>query len=156
MCMTDPVPVEIVPVAFDSEDAAVLVSAAVRELRGRYGPFGAPPPDAADFVEPRGIFLLAQVAGEPVACGGIRYLEEGVAEIRRMYTVPAARGRGLAYAVLGELERYAVRFGYRAIRLETGWLQPEAIAVYGRAGYTRIPAYGEFSDEDSICMEKVL
>ena len=146
--------IEVTP--FAAADAAGLADAANRELRSRYGPFGAPPPLPSDFEEPNGVFLVARQDGRAVACGGMRRLEDGVAEIRRMYTVPELRGRGLAARLLRQLEIHARRFGYRAMRLETGWLQPDALSLYVNAGYRVIPCYGEFNDRESVCMEKTL
>ncbi|MDQ6748904.1 MAG: GNAT family N-acetyltransferase [Candidatus Dormibacteraeota bacterium] len=142
--------------SFTSEAAAALTAAQYAELRSRYGPFGAPHPVASDFEEPHGVFLVARRGDQAVACGGVRFLEAGVAEIRRMYTVTAARRLGIGARLLVALERHARRLGYRAIRLETGWLQPEALGLYERAGYLVIPCYGEFNDQESVCMEKVL
>jgi putative acetyltransferase len=70
---------------------------------------------------------------------------------------PDARQRGLGRAILEKLEASAHRLGYRLIRLETGDRQPEAVALYERAGYQRIPPYGEFMEcARSICFEKRL
>ncbi|GAC1330531.1 MAG: GNAT family N-acetyltransferase [Candidatus Dormibacteria bacterium] len=145
---------KVEPAAFDSPAVQSLVEAQVRELRSRYTIPGAPPPAPADFVEPTGVFLLGSLEGEPVTCGGIRLLAGSTAEIRRMYTLPSRRQRGLGHQILQQLEVHARRLGYRAIRLETGDRQPEAVALYSRAGYRVIPCYGEFNDVDSICMEK--
>jgi len=147
---------QVRPEAYDSADVQGLVQEQRRELTSRYTQPGAPPPHPLDFVEPSGVFLLGRLDSEPVTIGGIRSLEGSTAEIRRMYTVPAHRQRGHGRALLMELERHAVRLGYRAIWLETGDRQPDAVALYSSSGYHVIPCYGEFNDTDSICMEKVL
>jgi putative acetyltransferase len=74
-----------------------------------------------------------------------------------MYVVPAARGRGLSRQILAALEEEARTLGYALVRLETGHLQPEAIALYASAGFGPIPRYGPYSSDDrSVCFEKRL
>ena len=63
------------------------------------------------------------------ACGAIRQLSSDVTELKRMFVAPGYRGRGFARAMLHALERIAAARGYRAIRLETGVHQPEAIPL---------------------------
>jgi GNAT superfamily N-acetyltransferase len=95
--------------------------------------------------------------GEPVACGGVCRYDDAAAEIRRMYVVPAARGRGLSRQILAALEEEARALGYELVRLETGNLQPEAIALYASSGFGPISRYGPYiEDERSICFEKRL
>ena len=72
-----------------------------------------------------------------------------------MFVLEEWRGRGYSRVVLGELERRAREMGYRAVRLETGLNQPEAIGLYERSGYHRIPVYGAYAgDPRSVCFEK--
>jgi GNAT superfamily N-acetyltransferase len=74
-----------------------------------------------------------------------------------MYVVPGLRGRGLAGRLMTEAERLAVRLGFTRIRLETGVRQPEAIALYERAGFTPIPNYPPYDQWDmSRCYAKAL
>ena len=67
-----------------------------------------------------------------------------------MYTIPEARGRGVASALLGALEESARQAGRKRIVLETGARQPEAIALYGKAGYARIPDFGHYKDDPEV------
>jgi GNAT superfamily N-acetyltransferase len=67
-----------------------------------------------------------------------------------MYTLPAARGRGLARAILAAVERSAREHGRRRIVLETGGRQPEAINLYVTAGYQRIPDFGFYRNEPDV------
>jgi ribosomal protein S18 acetylase RimI-like enzyme len=67
-----------------------------------------------------------------------------------MFTVPAARGRGVATALLRALEDSARAAGRKRIVLETGYAQPEAIALYEKAGYRRIPDFGFYKDEPGV------
>ena len=92
-----------------------------------------------------------------VACGAMKELDKNTMEIKRMFTSPAHRAKGLASQVLAELETWAKESGYTVCRLETGKRQPEAIAVYQKNGYIQIPNYGQYAGvENSICFEKKL
>jgi GNAT superfamily N-acetyltransferase len=78
-------------------------------------------------------------------------------EIKRMFTRPEARGRGVASMILGELERWAFEMGNSRTVLETGLKQREAIHVYTKSGYVCTPNYGQYAGiENSICFEKRL
>jgi putative acetyltransferase len=101
--------------------------------------------------------VVAYQDGKPVGCGAFKEFEPGAVEIKRMFVQPAHRGLGLAQAVLAELERWAGELGYASCVLETGQKQPEAIALYQRSGYARIPNYGQYAGvENSVCMQKAL
>jgi putative acetyltransferase len=109
------------------------------------------------FDPPAGAFLVGSVAGRPVACGGISRYDEETAELRRMYVVPSARGRGLSRQLLAAIEDAARSLGYSLLRLETGNRQTAAIGLYRSAGYEPIDRYGPFvDDERSLCFEKQL
>jgi len=76
-------------------------------------------------------------------------------EMKRMYTVPAFRGKGIATMVLRELEKWAAELSYMKCVLETGKRQPEAIDLYKKNGYKIIPNYGQYIGvENSVCFEK--
>jgi N-acetylglutamate synthase-like GNAT family acetyltransferase len=114
------------------------------------------PPPKNDALVPRSVFFIARFDGQAVGCAALRPVESEVAEVKRMYVAPTARRRGIARHMLAELERTAVEFGYRVLRLETGDRQPEAIALYESSGFRRIPAYGcHVHDPLSICFEKI-
>ncbi|WBB81975.1 GNAT family N-acetyltransferase [Micromonospora sp. WMMD882] len=141
--------IEIRPLRFDSAQAQRLIRAALADLGARYGGSGDETPvDATEFAPPHGAFLVAYLDGEPVGCGGWRsHGDTGeVAELKRMYTAPAARGRGVARAVLAAVERSAREQGRRRLLLECGDRQPEAIGMYHSAGYERIPNFGFYRD----------
>jgi GNAT superfamily N-acetyltransferase len=128
-----------------------LVAAALVDLGERYGGSGdGTPIEAVEFDPPEGAFLVAYLDGQPVACGGWRSHERRneVAEIKRMYTVPGARGRGIARAMLAAVENSARSYGRSRIILETGDRQPEAISLYESAGYERIPNFGFYRFEE--------
>jgi GNAT superfamily N-acetyltransferase len=138
-------------------EAAALIAALDRELLHRYPDLEIHGIDADGFVARGGLFLIGRIEGQAVACGAIRPVDRDMAEVKRMFVRPEHRGRGLARALLAGLEAAARLRGYRAMRLETGEGQPEAIALYQRAGYLPIPRYGEFiEDPRSRCFEKTL
>lgn len=92
---------------------------------------------------------------QPVACGAIKPYSPTSAEVKRMYTLPQYRGKGLAAQVLNELEQWAARLGFEKCILETGKKQPEAIALYQKSSYTLTPNYGQYAGVDnSVCFEK--
>jgi ribosomal protein S18 acetylase RimI-like enzyme len=101
-------------------------------------------------------FFVARVDGLPAACGGVLFVDDEYAEIKRMYVRPAFRGRGLGRAVLEHLVGEAVANGLTVIRLETGIHQADAIAMYERAGFVRIPPFGPYwEDPLSRCYERI-
>jgi GNAT superfamily N-acetyltransferase len=156
--------VDLRPTAFDDTDATKLIEEVQQEYAARYGTPDESPIDPAEFAPPQGFFLVGYDEGEPVACGGWRVYEEppaglrhGDAEIKRMFVVKSARGKGFARAMLAEVERTAAAAGHRRMVLETGIRQPEAIALYRSAGYTDIPGFGYYAeDELSVHLAKDL
>jgi GNAT superfamily N-acetyltransferase len=100
----------------------------------------APPEDLAP---PHGAFLVARLDGEPVGCGAVRLLDAATAEIKRMWISPAARGRGVARRLLGDLEGVAGALGCTVVRLDTSAHLTEAIGLYRSSGYVDIPAYND-------------
>ena len=147
---------------FISSAAQRLIGALNAELDERYPEEGANHFDLAseEVVEGCGAFLVAFLEGEAVGCGAVRRIAPAVCEIKRMYVVPSARGRGVGRRIVDELELIARQLGASRLVLETGVRQPEAIALYMHAGFNRIPLYGIYSDtphpELSLCMAKDL
>jgi len=123
---------------------AALLAAMVAELEALYGRLvlaNTPSATPAEMSPPDGVFLVLYVDGRAVACGGLKRLAEGCAEIKRMYVVPEARGRGHARRILLALEDAARALGYARVRLDTGSRQPHARALYVSAGYRAIEDY---------------
>jgi putative acetyltransferase len=101
--------------------------------------------------------VVAYVGEEPVGCGAFKEYAPDSVEIKRMFVQPAHRQRGVARAVLVELETWAAELGYANCVLETGKRQPEAIALYQRSGYALTANYGQYMGIDnSVCMRKML
>jgi len=139
----------------DCGAARALIAELDAALAAICGDSGAKSFDANDVRGPRSVFLLAvDAAGVAVGCGALRPLEGEVAEVKRMYARP---GSGAGVQLLGELERRALHFGYRAIWLETRRVNARAVAFYDKHGYRVIPNYGKYvGRENAICLGKVL
>jgi len=136
---------------FTAPESVALVTELMIDLGARYGSSGDDTPvDPADFDPPRGDFLVAFLDGEPVGCAGWRGHGTEEAELKRMYTAPAGRRRGVARAVLRAIEDSAQEAGRKRVILETGDKQPEAIAFYIANGYERIPDFGYYQNEPGV------
>ena len=99
--------------------------------------------------------VIAFVDDEPVGCGAFKEHAESVTEIKLMFVRLEVRGQGIAGKILGELETWARALDFEECVLETGFKQPEAIALYKRSGYEVIPNYGQYADvANSVCMRK--
>ena len=93
----------------------------------------------------------------PVGCGAIKEYTADTMEVKRMYVPLQRRGQGIASLILQELEKWCRELNYNKCILETGIRQPEAIRLYEKNGYTRIPNYGQYANVDnSVCFEKSL
>ena len=91
----------------------------------------------------------------PVGCGAIKEYAPDTMEIKRMYTLPASRGKGIASEILSELQKWATELLFKKCILETGKRQPEAIELYKKNGYKLMPNYGQYAGvENSVCFEK--
>ena len=133
------------PLPYDHPVAQNLVEQVQEEYVQRYGGRDAAVVETGEFLPPRGIFLVAEVDGEPVGCGAWRVLSPGVAEIKRVYVVPGFRRRGLAQAIVAALEAGAAGAGHGRVVLNTGQEQPEALALYADLGYGPIEGYGLYA-----------
>lgn len=133
--------------SWDDPDVAALTATQQVELRARYDDASEPgvPPSAADVAV---VLLARDDDGTPVGCGALRPLGDTETEVKRMYVVPPARGRGISRLLLAGLEAEALRRGWTTVRLETGVRQPEAVALYTSAGYRPVEAFGHHIGTD--------
>jgi len=100
--------------------------------------------------------VVAYIDGQPVGTGAIRPAGDSM-EIKRMYTLEEHRGKGIASAIVSELETWASELGYKSCVLETGKRQPWAISLYKKLGFVEIPNYGQYKGvENSVCFKKEL
>jgi len=158
-------------VAYDDPESVRFVDTVQAFYVERYGGADRTPVDPAEFAPPRGLFLLGRLPGAgAVCCGGWRrhtaasvapedraVLRPGDAEVKRMWVDPTHRRRGIARALLAELERTAAAAGCARTVLETGDRQPEAVAFYRAAGYTDLPRFGVYREEPgSLCLARDL
>lgn len=101
--------------------------------------------------------LLAYENGEAIGCGAIKEYSLAKMEVKRMFTHPDHRSKGIASKILRELETWAKELGYEKCILETGKKQPEAIHVYSKSGYKIVENYGQYAGvPNSVCFEKKL
>jgi len=140
-------------VPFTHPDAALLIAEVQREYVARYGGPDDTPLQPSYFEPPGGSFFVGYLNDEPVATGAWRLRPEvslsgltPCAEVKRMYVVPRAQRQGLAQRMLSHLEDTARAAGAAAMILETGSQQPEAIALYQKCGYARMPGFGFYKD----------
>lgn len=135
------------------------VQALVAEVQDYYLQiYGGPddsPVDPAEFAEPRGRFLLGLLDDAPIAMGGWRRRPDldtviggRCAEVKRMFVSPTVRRRGLARRLLAALENSARQADIDVLALETGTMQPEAIALYEARGYQPTIRFGHYADSD--------
>lgn len=154
-------PLELEHVSSPTDDARALIAELDAELSGPYSAEQRHGLSVARVFQPGVIFFVARLDGEAVGCGGIA-IDDGFAEVKRMYVRPRARGRGVARTILTRLEQEAGRRGARRVVLETGDAQQAAIRLYERAGFTPCRAFGEYaampanSTERSLFFEKVI
>lgn len=144
----------------DSPEPARLVDAHYREMSGRYRSTNAEPDqlDALQFTpEVRGALYVAWRGDLAVGCGGLRRYDDSIGEVKRMYVESGARRTGIARVMLAAIEMRARELVYARLILETGTLQPEAIALYESSGYEQIPSYAKYADSElSRCFAKDL
>jgi GNAT superfamily N-acetyltransferase len=157
---------------YDGPVAVTLVQRLLVDLNERYADEveagSTDQPDDHDYLSevtpqmvrpPAGVFVVAWIDGEPAGCGAVKPLDSDptVAEIKRMYTVPGHRRRGVGRLLLERLEADAVALGYQRAQLETGLAQPEALALYESHGWHRIEPYGHYKHSpQSVCFAKAI
>lgn len=96
-----------------------------------------------DITAPVGFFVVARLEGEPVGCGALKRKDRTTGEIKRMWTAPSARGRGVAREVLQALETIAREAGLTTLHLETNRTLTEAQALYRKAGYREVAPFND-------------
>lgn len=151
--------VTIERVAAATEEIRQLLAELDQALSGPYLPEQRHALSVDQLFEDNVRFFAARLDGVPVGCGGVAFYE-GFAEVKRMFTRPTARRKGVAAALLQRLEAEARAEGHSVLRLETGMYQDEAIGFYERAGFERCAAFGDYLDlspqgiETSVFYEK--
>lgn len=103
---------------------------------------------------PKGIVVLGFLDRQPVACAALRPLKPRVCEMKRLYVQPAARGRGIARALVRRLLREARGMGYKSMKLDTLGRMTSAIKLYESMGFVPTAPYIENPFEDAVFMER--
>lgn len=138
----------------DTPDAIGLISELQEHLESFYPPESRHGFSVEKLIAQNVAFFVLRSDGAPAACGGILLMGAEYGEIKRMYVRPLFRGMGFAKLMLNHLADHAHANGISLLRLETGVHQKEAIALYERMGFRRIPPFGPyFVDPLSVCYE---
>jgi len=112
---------------------------------------------AEEMAAPDTTVFIAREHGRAVACGALKRHADGVGEVKRMYTIPSAQGRGIGGRILGKIEALARKEGFKQLVLETGDRHPAAWRVYERGGFKRCGAVLDYPDTSwSVFYEKAL
>lgn len=112
---------------------------------------------AEEMARPDTTVFIARDEGKAVACGALRRHEDGIGEVKRMYTRPSHQGQGLGGRILAEVETLARREGLTRLVLETGDRHAAAWRVYERGGFNRCGAVLDYPDSGySVFYEKML
>jgi GNAT superfamily N-acetyltransferase len=139
--------ITIAPEPADSDDVRRCFERYYTELDERFADgfdvAAALPLGLDELTPPRGLVLIARLGGAPVGCGAVKLADPEVAEIKRMWVAPEARGRGLGVRILAELEACALAAGRSVARLETNRSLVEAVAMYRSRGYREVPAFND-------------
>jgi putative acetyltransferase len=134
----------LIPVSAPDEEVRLLIDELEAVLGAEYPPEQRHGLSLDAIFQPHIRFFVAALEGAVVGCGGIALFED-FAEVKRMYVRPAARGRGVARAILARLEVEAQKARLPLLRLETGDKQGDALRLYRRYGFAECPAFGAYA-----------
>ncbi len=150
-------PVVITEERPDTPDAMSLIAELEAVLEPNYPPESRHGFSVEKLLKQGVAFFVIRMDGVPAACGGVKLYGNDYGEVKRMYVRPQFRGAGLARLMLDHLAAYTQQHGIHLLRLETGIFQKEAIQLYERYGFQRIPPFGDYFDDPvSLCYEKHL
>ncbi|HVH44447.1 MAG TPA: GNAT family N-acetyltransferase [Labilithrix sp.] len=135
--------IELRAVDADGADAMRLLETYFAELRSTFGSFTAPSLADLRADGEGGVVLVAYDEGLPVACGSLRRLDDDTAEVKRMFVLPEARGRGLGRQVLRALEERARSLNCVRVVLDTAAPLEAAATMYLREGYREVARYND-------------
>jgi putative acetyltransferase len=148
-----------VPVDPDSPEARRLLELSDAYLMALYPPLSNHLESVESLSQANVRFIGIHVAGELVACGGVKRLEDDgrYGEIKRVFVLPEHRGKGFARIIMQDLETTLRKEGFTVARLETGIEQPEALGMYRSLGYVERSPFGTYLEDPlSVFMEKTL
>lgn len=153
--------IAIESVTSPNEEIRALIEELDGELSANYAPEQRHGLKLEAIFEPHIRFFMARTEGRAMGCGGIA-LFSGFAEVKRMYVRPEVRGKGIAEAIVSQLEAEAIAAGITTLRLETGTLQEAAIRFYRRCGFEPCESFEPYTSmppsaiETSVFFEKLL
>lgn len=154
--MRSKTPISVEVVRPEDRDAEALIAELDAYLDPLYPPESQHGLDVASLGAAHITFFIARYKGRPVGCGGLKQFNN-YGELSRLYVRPQSRGLGIAQAILERVEKLARDAGLKLVLLETGNLQPEALAFYHSAGYRKRSPFGTYRPHPNcIFMEKVL
>lgn len=138
----------------DEPDALLLIDELSQNLKSITGNSGKNSFNLNDVCIPRSLFVVAyNENGEGIGCGGLRPINENIAEVKRMFA--KAKGIGVGTEILHYLEIKAQKFGYSTLWLETRLINKRAVLFYEKKGYHRISNYGKYiNNPKAVCFEK--
>jgi putative acetyltransferase len=140
----------------DREDGRALLQTVASWSVELYPPESRHGLDLAAYERPDVTLFVARAQGVALGCGAYQLQGDGSAELKSMFVVPEARGRGVGQAILAAIE-HALRGRIAMLRVETGVKQQPAIRLYEAAGFRRCGPFGSYRDDPlSIFMEKLL
>ena len=112
-----------------------------KRFEGGFDPSQSISANAGELILPAGVMLVAYLSSEPVGCGALKFHNDGIAELKRMWVSPSFRGRGMGKKLLQALEDSAREAGAKIIHLETNKSLVEAKELYRRAGYQEVKPF---------------
>ena len=138
----------------DTADAAALVNELEDHLASLYPVESRHGLSVERLISEGVAFFVVWWQGSPAGCGGVKLVGADYGEVKRMYVRPPFRGRGLGKLMLNHLAGHARAQGVPLLRLETGIHQLEAIRLYERVGFRRIPPFAPYREDPlSRCYE---
>ena len=139
----------------DTEDAMELIAELDAYLVPLYPPESRHGLSVEKLLEEAVAFFVMRHERGPAGCGGVKLFNTEYGEVKRMYVRPQWRRLGFGKLMLNHLAEYALQQGVAVLRLETGIYQLEAINLYERFGFQRIPPFGAYTDDPlSVFFEK--
>jgi len=159
--MTADLPTRLAPLDPGHPDAQALMARSEALMSALYPSESNHFEPAEGLRPPNGAFWGLWLGETLVACGGVKHhAPEGepvYGEIKRVFVLDSARGRGAAKQIMNQLEAELTARGVYLARLETGIYQPEALGLYKRLGYVERGPFGGYAiDPLSVFFEKVL
>ncbi|MGO9742629.1 MAG: GNAT family N-acetyltransferase [Roseiarcus sp.] len=130
-----------------SDEARYCLEEYYAELARRFAsgfePSRSRDPEAEAMIRPRGVFLVAMSDGLPIGCAGLKGNANEIAEVKRLWVSPSARGLGLAHRLMDAIESAARSLGVRILRLDTNSALPEALHLYRGSGWSEIERFND-------------